>query len=104
MEGSDVSVVSNIKVGTKPVKKLPKLKHSNWYLTINTNQVFQPDQEGRQEFINKFKDCMDNVLGKRNILKYISIKEPGVKKSKESIQSISVEAALEIGGKQKSVH
>ncbi len=108
---SEVEVKSEIKVtdlnateNKKPrAKRTNQLKHSNYYLTLNTNKQFLPSDEDLCPFIDKFETCISEIFQGNNIKKFIVIKNDDTF-SKEKFKEISTEAVIELGNKKPTVH
>ena len=90
-------------VGGKALReRKQRLKHSNFYITINTNKRFQEAQEGLREFVTRFKATLAGIFD--NIVNYIVINEQGVEWDTKYICGVNNEYTIERGGKNETIH
>jgi len=98
---------------TQPSEQLKKnkrqykttLKHSNFFLTINTNQRFrirdERDVQEVQEFANRFKDTLTHIFD--NIQQYLKVPEDS-EWNRKYFENINVESAVERSPDTDTVH
>lgn len=87
-----------------PTTGKERLKHSNFYVTINTNKQFDAHEEGLRPFVNQFKQVVNEIFGGENIKNYMKIKEPEHDFSTDYFHSISSKAVIECGEKNRTIH
>lgn len=87
-----------------PVKtKRRKLRHSNFFVTINPNKRFETGFEKElKPYVNKFKGALHEVFDETNIEKYITIKEGD--DFEKDLKEISIEVKVERGSSNKTIH
>ena len=86
----------------KPPKEMKKRnRKSNFFLTINTNQKFNPHSEEYEKFNVNFKKSLNEIY--QNIQNYITI---GEKESNfdNNVHEVDIKSATEIGPKTGSSH
>lgn len=107
-----IPVTSNIIVadlgtklpGQKVTKEKRRLKWSNFYITINTNQQFDAGNEGLAPFVARFEAVANSIFSDTAIVNFLEVKVPDHSMSPEHIRSIGVECVIERGGKNKTIH
>lgn len=111
MSKDEVEVKSEVKIAdlNSTESKKPKasrtnqLKHSNYYLTLNTNKQFNPHDEELEPYVDKFEKCISEIFQGNNIKKYIIIQNDD-SFSKDKFKEISTEAVIELGKAKPTVH
>lgn len=99
-----VSTQQNKPIGEEDKKKRKRLKHSNFFLTINLNKQFKTYDEA-VPLANEFKKVIDNCLAK--ISNYIEINDtvhPDAKLDSKWIKKINIQSVVEIGSKYNQPH
>ena len=78
-------------------EKNVKPKHSNFLLTINTNQQYKDNDEHLQDDIEIFDESIKTILN--NIDQYINLPETD-KWDDNTIKDVDVDYVIERGGKK----
>ena len=86
----------------KEKNKSKQLRHSNFFITINTNQRFNPYSEECKIFKGKLQNAVDKLLTEK-MNEIIEFKEEG-EFNTEYIKNIDIQNALEIGPETNTVH
>lgn len=81
-----------------------RLAHSNFFLTINTNQVFRGGEEGYKPFVDRFKEALGDIFGPDHLGDFINITVPGHSFDSDYIKDVDVEFVVERGGKLNTIH
>lgn len=89
--------VSDFKKNEKNVVE----KHSNFFLTINTNQRYKPDDPNLQSDTDIFVNVIEDVLN--HINEYITLPQ-GVEWNDDNIKDVSCDYVIEVGGKKNCLH
>ena len=90
---------------TKDNKKKIKIKHTDYFITINTNETFSEMQEEKyNRRAEQLAKIWENVMD--NIHKYTVFKEPHEEDTfcREKIKAVNNEYAIERGGKTGYLH
>ena len=95
-----IKIKGNIQDMKKKDKNI-KPKHSNFLLTINTNQQYKDDDEHLQDDIEIFDESIKTILN--NIDQYINLPETD-KWDDETIKNVDVDYVIEHGGKKGQLH
>jgi hypothetical protein len=82
-------------------QKNVKPKHSNFLLTINTNQQYKDNDEHLQDDIEIFDHSIKTILN--NIDQYINLPETD-KWDDNTIKDVDVDYVIERGGKKGQLH
>ena len=82
-------------------EKNVKPKHSNFLLTINTNQQYKDNDEHLQDDIEIFDESIKTILN--NIDQYINLPETD-KWDDNTIKDVDVDYVIERGGKKGQLH
>jgi hypothetical protein len=82
-------------------EKNVKPKHSNFLLTINTNQQYKENDEHLQDDIEIFDESIKTILN--NIDQYINLPETD-KWDDNTIKDVDVDYVIERGGKKGQLH
>lgn len=103
---SDIQIKKKLVNATENYKnKKPRLHHSNYYITINTNQRFLGTEEEYEPFIEKFQNTIDKVLmsdsGLRQIIKF---KDNEASFTTQFIDSINPEGVVEKSPNNNTIH
>jgi methionine aminopeptidase len=77
-----------------------KLKQSNFFLTINTNQRYGDNDAQLDNDTEYFKDVMDKLLN--NIDKYVTL--PPAASWDEDVKDVTIESVVEKGGEKNCLH
>ena len=88
----------------KPKKKDTQLRHSNFFITINTNQRFNKHSEEYQKFNTEFKNVIDKLFNKDNIHNVIQLKNKDAEFNNKSIKSVNIDKVVELGPVSGCVH
>lgn len=104
--------MSEIKINKKLVNatnnskiKKARLHHSNYYITINTNQRFTGHEEEFNLFVENFQNTIDNVLMSNDGLKQIiKFKDPSANFTTQFIDSINPEGVVEKSPNNNTIH
>ena len=78
-----------------------KPKHSNFLLTINTNQQYKDNDEHLQDDIEIFDESIKTILN--NIDQYINLPETD-KWDDDTIKDADIDYTIERGGKKGQLH
>lgn len=89
---------------TKEEQKVKQLRHSNFFITINTNKRFTGNEEDYEEFIEKFKNSIDNQFTNDNIVNLIKVQNEEHELSEKYIKNIDIQSAIELGPATGTVH
>lgn len=110
-EVKETEVVANVDVPTKAIGKeaaeklgRKRLRHSNFYVTLNTNQRFQAGQEGLVEFVQRLRQVASEVFSRTSIGDYMQLKKEGHKFTKEFVKSVEIDRVVERGAKNDTIH
>lgn len=101
---SEIEITKEVKIQNMKSKK-KQLKHSNFYITINTNQQFKSDDDPKSKLLQQqLKDSISHCFN--NIKDYIVLKDKNkdVTISKEWIKSIDLDGVVEVGEKYHQPH
>jgi ribosomal protein L30/L7E len=79
-------------------------RHSNYFITINTNQVFTGLEEGFEEYKQRFKNVIREVFSLANIPNFIKVNREGEHFGYPFINRVEVQAAYELGPKKSTLH
>lgn len=82
-----------------PLEKNKATKHSNFFLTINTNQQYRNDQHLESDR-NYFDGVINNISN--NLKDYV--KDSDNIWNEHNIKNVDVEYVCELGGKKQSLH
>ena len=82
-------------------EKNVKPKHSNFLLTINTNQQYKDNDEHLQDDIEIFDESIKTILN--NIDQYINLPETD-KWDDDTIKDADIDYTIERGGKKGQLH
>ena len=82
-------------------EKNVKPKHSNFLLTINTNQQYKDNDEHLQDDIEIFDESIKTILN--NIDQYINLPETD-KWDDDTIKDVDVDYVIERGSKKGQLH
>ena len=96
----NIKIKGNIQDMKKKEKNI-KPKHSNFLLTINTNQQYKDDDEHLQDDIEIFNYSIKTILN--NIDQYINLPETD-KWNDETIKDCDIDYTIERGGKKGQLH
>ena len=88
----------------KSKMKAKQLRHSNFYLTLNTNQRFIPTSKEYKIFNDKFCNVIDRLLDKSNLHNVIVLKDKNANYTKEYIPKIDIQKVVELGEEKNCVH
>jgi hypothetical protein len=83
-------------------EKNKKPIHSNFLLTINTNQQYKSNDEHLQNDIEFFENTIKNILN--NIDQYIDIRNDGDIWDDDTIKDVDVDYIIERGTKKGQIH
>lgn len=81
-------------------EKNETIKHSNFFLTINTNQQYKNDEKLNDD-TEIFNNVVSNVLN--NLNEYVNLPN-GVLWSDETIKDVFIDYVIELGGIKHSLH
>ena len=95
----DIKLKGGIQQLDKVVKN-EKIKTSNFFLTINTNQSYQENDENLQNDIAVFEECIKNILS--NLNDYVKI-DGGIW-SDDFINDVDIDYVIELGPVKKHIH
>lgn len=84
-------------------KKQNDLRHSNYWITINTNKRFTGYEEDYQEFVDKFRAVIEEIFDK-DLKRYVKINKPDHAYNTQYFKDVSSEAVIEKGGKNNTIH
>lgn len=97
-----------VAVKTSRKKALRNLRHSNYFLTINTQQRYTGHEEDYEEFVEKFREVIDHIFSRENLPNILVLtdvaKEKGHTLTPQYVKQIKIEKAIERGGKNDTVH
>ena len=96
----NIKIKGNIQDMKKKEKNI-KPKHSNFLLTINTNQQYKDDDVHLQDDIEIFDESIKTILN--NIDQYINLPETD-KWNDETIKDCDIDYTIERGGKKGQLH
>jgi hypothetical protein len=96
----DIKVKGKIQNLDKIQKNLKPI-HSNFLLTINTNQQYSLQDEHLKNDIDIFENVIKNVLN--NVDKYVKLSE-GHHWNDDTIKDITIDYVIERGTKKKQIH
>ena len=96
----NIKIKGNIQDMKKKEKNI-KPKHSNFLLTINTNQQYKDDDEHLQDDIEIFDDSIKTILN--NIDQCINLPETD-KWNDDFIKDVDVDYVIERGSKKGQLH
>ena len=96
----NIKIKGNIQDMKKKEKNI-KPKHSNFLLTINTNQQYKDDDEHLDDDIEIFNHSIKTILN--NIDQYINLPETD-KWNDETIKDCDIDYTIERGGKKGQLH
>ena len=96
----NIKIKGNIQDMKKKEKNI-KPKHSNFLLTINTNQQYKDDDVHLQDDIEIFDESIKTILN--NIDQYINLPETD-KWDDETIKDCDIDYTIERGGKKGQLH
>ena len=96
----NIKIKGNIQDMKKKEKNIQP-KHSNFLLTINTNQQYKDDDEHLQDDIEIFDESIKTILN--NIDQYINLPETD-KWNDETIKDCDIDYTIERGGKKGQLH
>eukprot|EP00952_Eustigmatos_sp_NYUAD-ZCMA_P012733 51020-Eustigmatos_ZCMA.PRE.2 len=102
---SDNNAEPEVKVrGTKQRRTTAKnkSKHSNWLLTISSNQRYKPDDPHKEADSEIFEEVVQDLS--KNISKYINFRQSGHSWSKDHIDDVDVSYGIEWGEKSRALH
>lgn len=89
--------------GTLPTKKVsPKLKHSMFLVTVNTNTIVDPQDPWFSTFKDRFRRALDDIYSQPQ--KFVSFKEEGKDWDEKYIKKYKREGYLEIGSQHHKLH
>lgn len=89
---------------TKEQQKIKQLRHSNFFITINTNKRYTGNEEDYEEFIEKFKNSIDNQFTNDNIVNLIKVQNEEHELSEKYIKNIDIQSAIELGPTTGTIH
>ena len=96
----NIKIKGNIQ-DMKKKEKIIKPKHSNFLLTINTNQQYKDDDEHSEDDIEIFDESIKTILN--NIDQYINL--PATDKwDDDFIKDLDVDYVIERGAKKGQLH
>ena len=75
---------------------------SNFFLTLNSNQRYEPEDPHREEDAEAVEDVVKEIV--QNLPRYVKIIEKNHKWSTDVIEDVDVEYAVEYGEKSKALH
>ncbi len=96
----NIKIKGNIQDMKKKEKNI-KPKHSNFLLTINTNQQYKDDDVHLEDDIEIFNHSIKTILN--NIDQYINLPEID-KWDDDFIKDVDVNYVIERGGKKRQLH
>ena len=96
----NIKIKGNIQDMKKKEKNI-KPKHSNFLLTINTNQQYKDDDVHLQDDIEIFDESIKTILN--NIDQYINLPETD-KWNDDFIKDCDIDYTIERGGKKGQLH
>ena len=96
----NIKIKGNIQDMKKKEKNI-KPKHSNFLLTINTNQQYKDNDEHLQDDIEIFDESIKTILN--NIDQYINLPETD-KWNDETIKDCDIDYTIERGSKKGQLH
>ena len=99
MSKSSIKVKGRIQDLEKKEKNIKPI-HSNFLLTINTNQQYR-DDENLQNDVEVFDEIINNLLN--NINEYIKLPE-GITFDEPHIKDVDVDYVVEVGDIKKQIH
>lgn len=85
-------------------KRPPRLKHSNFSMTINTNVRFKHDSPNLMPFSTHFGRTLETMLAEMKRGKFIKILNPADSWNRETIKSVRQHVVIERGGQTGTVH
>jgi len=91
--------VVSVNVADKSPAK--RLRHSNWYLTLNTNQEVNEEQIAERS--QQFKKALEVLFSPEEIQKFL-YSPLGDPIDETTIKKIDTESAIEVGSKNKYLH
>ena len=83
------------------VKQNEKVKQSNFYITVNTNQSYKVNKEGLENDTEVFEGVIKDVLG--NINNYINL-PPGTQWDDNTIKDVDIQYVVERGNQKGFLH
>lgn len=93
---------SNVSKPSKKAAQKAKLKHSNFFITINSNQRFVDVKDPAFKAFDKtFRNAIDCVFSKKQFGRFIQYKGTG---SGSDVRSVRISAAAEIGDENHCLH
>jgi len=84
---------------TQPVQRSRPKRHSNFLITINTNQVYDPNNPDSLSLETRFDQALSTIFADTNIPNLIDFKIDGHTFTRPYIDSINVERVIEYNGK-----
>jgi hypothetical protein len=83
-------------------RKSRQLRHSSFFLTINTNKKYNKLSQEYEDFVKRFKDCIDEMLNNQ-VKGFVTLKTDDYDYNKD-IKNIESEYAIEIGPRSGAIH
>ena len=82
-----------------------KLRHSNFYITANTNKTF-PDREDPEldRMIGIFTTALEELLESASLPRFMRFQDPTHSWSAEYIKRVCPESVVEVGNKKNCLH
>ena len=86
---------------SKNTKLRKRLNHSNFFVTLNTNQKWNGNEEGFEMYVQKFRNAIDKIFGHQNIEKFVKWKSnitnygEKVAWNNKTIKKIEIQKAIE---------
>lgn len=83
-------------------KKGRQLRHSNFFITINTNQRYTGHEEEYEQFVNNFKRVLDGIFD--NLANLITVTKDDDKFDDSTIKKIGIQSVIEKAPKTNAIH
>ena len=86
-------------------KQMRRLRHSNFYITLNTNKCF-PDRQDPDllKMSKKLTRALESALGESELPSYVQFRDSLHRWSKQWIKSVRSQSVVEVGGKKHCLH
>ena len=80
------------------------MRHSNFFITLNTNQRFNELSKEYEDYRDKFRKCIDQLFSKDNLHNLFKFKEEDKSFGSKTIKSINIDKVVELGEENKCIH
>lgn len=86
-------------------KQVRRLRHSNFYITLNTNKCFS-DRKSPEllKMSEKLTQALESTLGESELPSYVQFRDPEHRWSKQWVKSVRSQSVIEVGGKKHCLH